>query len=443
MNLRATPAQKTLRPGQDSTGDTRLRGRWLVLAWLVWVALVILYLSNFIASLPVYFALLQKACRATSCAFGQLNPDTLQRLSALGISSNLYSLFFIMLNIIVILACMMIAILLLTHKPDDWMVLLVAFWLGAVLGTDNITADWTTLYQALGQVLSPVLFNCTIFLDTVSTFLVFALLPTGHFIPRWIRWFVVAGSVLTIVLMVIPLSTSTWLILMNALILGVMCIIVIAQVYRYRYVSSSVQRQQTKWVVFGLTVSLLLALGLFVPELIIPGLSEPGSFYQAIISASWYVFSLLFALSFGIALLRYRLYDIDVIINRTLVYGTLTVSLALVYVGLVIGLQALVRLFTGQVSQSPIVIVASTLAIAALFQPLRRRIQATIDRRFYRRKYDAARTLEAFSATLRNEVDLSALREHLLNVVQETMQPVHISLWLRKTDQGRKPNTRA
>jgi len=127
-----------------------------------------------------------------------------------------------------------------------------------------------------------------------------------------------------------------------------------------------------------------------------------------------------------------------VLINRTLVYSTLTVLLALIYVGLVIGFGALVRLFTGQVSQSPVVIVASTLAIAALFQPLRHRIQAIIDRRFYRRKYDAAKIVVTFSATLRNEVDLSQLREHLLNVVQETMQPAHVSLWLRKTDHESK-----
>ena len=133
----------------------------------------------------------------------------------------------------------------------------------------------------------------------------------------------------------------------------------------------------------------------------------------------------------GVAILKYHLYDIDLVINRTLVYGVLTAVLALIYFGGVTATQAISRSLTGQEEQPQLVIVTSTLVIAALFNPLRRRIQAFIDRRFYRRKYDAAKTLDAFSAKLRDETDLDALSGELIGVVGETMQPAHVSLWLR------------
>ena len=133
----------------------------------------------------------------------------------------------------------------------------------------------------------------------------------------------------------------------------------------------------------------------------------------------------------GFAVLKYRLYDIDILINRTLVYGSLTIVLATVYLGGVTATQALFQSFTGQGDLPQLAIVASTLVIAALFNPLRRRVQSFIDRRFYRKKYDARKTLEGFSARLRNEMDLDGLNAELVAVVRETMQPEHVSVWLR------------
>jgi ADP-ribosylglycohydrolase len=140
----------------------------------------------------------------------------------------------------------------------------------------------------------------------------------------------------------------------------------------------------------------------------------------------------------GIAIMRYRLYEIDLLINRTLVYGALTATLALVYFGGIATTEAIFRALTGQEQQPQLAIVVSTLVIAALFNPLRRRIQSFIDRRFYRRKYDARKTLEAFSAKLRDETDLEALSDDLVGVVKETMQPVHVSLWLRPDTASRR-----
>jgi hypothetical protein len=240
----------------------------------------------------------------------------------------------------------------------------------------------------------------------------------------------------SLLFIIFPYSSAIWLDVVGIVFYwGALISMVIAQIYRYRQVSSPIQREQTKWVVYSLAMTILLVVGLFLlPQLLVPALGQAGTLLAAM---SYSVANLLYLplpIDFGIAILRYRLYDIDVLINRTLVYLMLTAILALIYIGIVIGLQYLLRGIINQ--HNDVAIVVSTLAIAALFQPLRSRIQVIIDRRFYRRKYDAARTLAAFSATLRNVVDLDQLRDQLVAVVQETIQPSSVSLWLIKSERG-------
>jgi hypothetical protein len=192
-------------------------------------------------------------------------------------------------------------------------------------------------------------------------------------------------------------------------------------VFRYRR-AGGVERQQIKWFAFAAVLfgGSLVFSGFLGRDL--PGVWD--ALFETVTFVGLYV-------AVGVAILRYRLYDIDILVNRTLVYGTLTALLAAVYFGGVATVQAIFRALTGQEHQPQLAVVVSTLVIAALFNPLRRRIQGFIDRRFYRRKYDAAKTLEAFSARLRDETDLDALSDELVSVVRETMHPAHVSLWLR------------
>jgi hypothetical protein len=262
---------------------------------------------------------------------------------------------------------------------------------------------------------------------TTPTITLFVLFPDGRLVPRWTRWLILLSIPLTVAILYLPPSYS-WT-LMGMIVLGA----VYAQIHRYRHVSTPTERQQTKWVLFGFLLWLVLIGILGVPysiEMSLPA-GSPLPWWTLVNSAGWWVALTIVPLSLSIGVLRYRLYDIDIIINRTLVYGSLTLMLALVYFGSVSATQALFQALTSQERLPQLVVVTSTLVIAALFTPLRRRIQSFIDRSFYRRKYDAGKTLEAFSAKLRDETDLEALNNELVGVVRETMQPAHVSLWLR------------
>jgi len=405
----------------------RLHGRWLLLARGLWITLVILTLTIFFASLPTYMAQLQTPCVGAACIYQQLTPGQVETLTGMGLSPADYAAFTIVLALVCMLVCLVVSALIILRRSDDQMAFIVALML-VVLGPIIIAGDIS--------ISSPWLVpnECLTFLFVALLMLVFSLFPTGQFVPRWMRWvliiFLVVQAPVTF-FQTAPLISDTptgqlgWLVTLLQ-----MTILVLVQLYRYWRVFSPLQRQQTKWVIFGLAVPITGYIVISVLTLFFPVLSEPGSLYPLVFNEAGFLLPLCLPLAFGFAMLRYQLWEIDTLINRTLVYGALTVILTGLYAGLIIGLQTLLR---GIISQNSIAIVISTLAIAALFQPLRRRIQRFIDRRFYRRKYDAAKTLAAFSTTLRNKVDLSGLSEQLVAVVEDTMQPSHISLWLSQS----------
>jgi hypothetical protein len=219
------------------------------------------------------------------------------------------------------------------------------------------------------------------------------------------------------------------------LVLGLLLCLGAGQIYRYRRVSTPIQRQQTKWVIYGFLLLIGVNQLFWQPYILIPALQQPDSLYSLLAYPDDFFVIGIVVVTLSVAILRYRLWDIDAIINKTLVYGLLTGLLGALYACLVIGLEALARAINEQATGQPVVLVVSTLAIATLFQPVRLRIQTLIDRRFYRKKYDAEKALVAFSTPLRNETNLEQIQEQLLAVVQETMQPASLSLWLSSMKQ--------
>jgi hypothetical protein len=286
--------------------------------------------------------------------------------------------------------------------------------------TGNLPTDIPPSLWVLLQVLT-----FPVWIIYTATFMLF---PSGRFVPHWTWILFIFWAIWGEVISLAPDLFGGLLFLGYPLFV---ITTIIWQVYRYRHSSTPVQRQQTKWAIAGLFAVLVANQLFWLPSGFTPlgqTLYMPASFlfYQLVILA--------LPITFFIAIQRNRLYDIDTIINRALVYGSVTVVLAAAYAGCIIALQAISRTLVPIPggSDEPITIVVSTLLIAALFQPLRRRVQRTVDRRFYRTKYDARKAVEAFGATLRQEVDIASFSERLLTVVQQTMEPAHVSLWLKE-----------
>ena len=423
----------------QNEADTELHGYKLILARAAWATITIVAVALCIADIPPGYAEQLTVCTQSLCQNQQATPSMVRALHSAGLSLQFYALYLQILASTTVSIALAIALIIAWRKSRDWMGLLVSLAL-IIFGTVPFTD-----YQQLAATYHPILLFPGALLQILLNalpLLVGYLFPNGRFVPRWTGWFALLVILFMGIGTVFPASlfnTTTWPglpgIALQVVLIGT---ILFAQIYRYLRVSTPSERQQTKWVVFGIAVLIIYFIVLNIIGTLSPALTQANGLGILFAEASYFLAIIIIPLSLAFSILRYRLWDIDLLIKRTLVYSILTGILALIYLGCVILLQNLVNRLTGQAGQSPIIIVASTLLIAALFQSLRRRIQRVIDRRFYRRKYDAARTLAAFSATLRNEVDLNQLREHLLAAVQETMQPAHVSLWLRPAPSERK-----
>jgi hypothetical protein len=430
LSLSSTLAEQA--PGSDGP---YLRGHWLVFARALWLLLAAGLLANWIASLITYYGLLKTICDdIETCQSWQPTSGNAQALYRLGFSLDGYAAYFISVEVVVSLVFMAVAAIIFWRKSHTWLGLFVSFVL-LLFGAFGISG---TLNGTFGDEQTPLIIDLFIgFLGLAQWPCLGALLvtfPTGRFAPRW-TWVIVVLWVTQVIFFIAPAPYSIvywpgWLVALELLMTYGSTVAVLF--YRYLRVFTPVQRQQTKWVVFGVASGVLIDTLSSVIQIVVPGFNAPDAPYQLLSGLFTALLFLPIPLSIGIAILRYRLWDIDTLINKALVYGLLTAILGGLYVGLVLGLAS-------RISEEPIIIVISTLLIAALFQPLRRWLQSNIDRRFYRKKYDAARTLAIFNATLRQEVDLNDLREHLLTVVSETMQPAHVSLWLRQPEQHRQP----
>ncbi len=401
------------------------------MARVAWVVLILVVLGLNAAGISYIYDEHTSVCTfdAEVCwEEGMLTPEGVKELQEFELSPGFYAGYMgVALPVAVALVFFGVAAGIFWRRSDDRMALFASFMLvlfggAAAAGTTHGLDDAHPALSFPAQLLE--------YLGQVSFGVFFYLFPDGRFVPRWTRLLAAAAALLFVWDVFFEQLSATTPV--GLFLLGFLFVfwgsLVAVQVYRYRRVSTPVQRQQTKWVIFGFAAALTGFLTIIVPYTFILPPPTPGSLEDMVAVTLIYAFILLLPLSIGMAILRSRLYDIDVVINRTLVYGALTVSLALVYVGGVVSLQRLLSPLVGESSQ--LAVVASTLAIAALFSPLRRRMQAAVDRRFYRRKYDARKTLAAFSARLREEADLEALNEDLVLVVRETVQPDHVSLWL-------------
>lgn len=399
-------------------------------AWLMtggFLVFTLLVLVGHVVGFPLGYAFLHTVC-AKGCA---LTPGNVIALQRLGLSIPLYANLYMALQVFYILVCVGIALLIVFKKPGQWVPLGISCWLIWFSAYEG--ADYPALLTAHPALNLPVQILLSLGGGVLGTY-AFLTFPNGKFGSRWILGYFVFSLIEGVLALFI---TAPFFVAINSVI-GIVSFFIWPGIliYRTRRLLTARESAATKWMIVGWCIFIPF---LFLVFGLVPAVVPADSFALLIVNIAGFFGCGINITGCLMAVLYANVFDIDVFVRRTLVYTSLTAILVVLYVGLVLGSQVIFSSFNPQASQSPLVLVASTLIIAALFHSLRRGLQRIVDRHFYRSKYNAARTIAAFSANLRQEVDLEQLHEQLLAVVQETMQPATLSLWIRPARQQKAP----
>jgi len=405
-----------------------LRGPLLYTVRALWLAVAAASVLVWVVETPLLFhSALQ--LHNTNGMFMLSTREWRAGLLQVGLTANAYAVVSIAGLYLMTATMFVTGLLIFWRRSRELIALLVSYvFIGLGAGIINGYAGGAALIRLYPALAVPVhIYGSLTDISYYGLFVLPLLFPDGRFAPRWMRWVFLVGMISIIA----PLPQTP--IVGVATTVLIVVTVFVSPVYRYLRVSGAIQREQTKWALFGMLVPLGVSLGLNLLQAFVPALTATprGAVLFALIGGTIAYLALGFLpIGFAIAILRYKLWEIDALINRTLVYAALTLTLAALYIGSVVVLQALFRAITGQ--GSVLAVAISTLTIAALFNPWRRRLQKFVDRRFYRHKYDAARTLAAFQAALRDQVDMDQLSNNVLEVVQNTMQPAAAAFWVRE-----------
>ncbi len=417
-------------------GDsTRLSGPTLRLAQGLWLVITLTVIALQIVGLPALYRQLGTVCVAATVLCEETGQPTEAQaaiFAAEGLTLERYAVLVTGIETFMVGIWIGVGVIIFLLRADDWLALLVALMLIVFSSATFISGSLSAAAAAHPILAVPVAALAVLGEGLIVAF--FLLFPNGRLFPRWL-WWLIPLRVLAALLDYVPAfrSLPPADTISTLLLLPVIIVMLAVQAYRYRRISTPRERSQTRWVLYGVSVGL----GTFILLLIVTG--AIGFWESPWAVLVWMVVNMvatLIPITFGIAILRSNLWDIDVVIRRTTTYAVLTALLALVYFGSIVVLQQFLTPITGDSAPA---VVLSTLLIAALFLPLRRRVQDVIDRRFFRRKYDAEKVLARFAATARDETDLDALTAELVRVIQETMQPEQVSVWLVPTEPATDP----